>query len=95
MSEIHQTLDLVLGIENIFKLEGIINSRKSYLSFLNRSVPFFLKEDVILKPRKQKFIKKEVPFIDEISGLVLVKLLQKMHRNTLVLKLMFVKNSVN
>ena len=29
VSEIHENVDLVLGIKNIFKLEGIINSRES------------------------------------------------------------------
>ena len=39
--EIHENVDLVLGIKNIFELEGIINSWKSCFSFLNRSIPFF------------------------------------------------------
>ena len=49
VSEIHEKIDLVLGIKNIFELEGIINSRESCCSFLNRSIPFFQKEQVILK----------------------------------------------
>ena len=53
VSEIHETVDLVLGIKNIFELEGIINSGESCFSFLNRSIPFFPKEQVILKPREQ------------------------------------------
>ena len=28
VSEIHENIDLVLGIKNIFELEGIINSRE-------------------------------------------------------------------
>ena len=28
VSEIHEEIDLVLGIKNIFELEGIINSRE-------------------------------------------------------------------
>ena len=70
-------IDLVLGRKNIFKLEGIINSRESCFSFLNRSIHFFPKEQVILKPREQQFIKIEVPFVDEISGLAIVKILDK------------------
>ena len=27
MSEIHENVDLVLGIKNVFELEGVINSR--------------------------------------------------------------------
>ena len=41
VSEIHKNVDLVLGIKNLFKLEGVIDSQNSCLSFLNRSIPFF------------------------------------------------------
>ena len=41
VSEIHENVDLVFGIKNIFELEGIINSQESCSSFLNRSIPFF------------------------------------------------------
>ena len=51
VSEIYENVDLVLGIKNIFELEGIINSSESCFNFLNRSVPFFLKEQIILKPK--------------------------------------------
>ena len=40
VSEIHENVDLVFGVKNIFELEGIINSQESCLSFLNRSIPF-------------------------------------------------------
>ena len=60
-SEIHENVDLVLGIKNIFELEGIINLRDSCLSFLNPSIPFFSKEQVISKPREQMFIKMKQP----------------------------------
>ena len=41
VSEIHENVDLVLGIKNVFKLEGVINSRDCCFKFLNRSVPMF------------------------------------------------------
>ena len=66
VSEIQENIDLVLGIKNIFELEGIINSRESCFSFLNRLIPFFPKEKVILKSREQWFIKIKAPFLDEI-----------------------------
>ena len=40
VSEIHDNGDLVLGIKNVFELEGIIDSHDSCFSFLNRSIPF-------------------------------------------------------
>ena len=80
VSEIHENVDLVLETKNVFQLEGIINLRESCFSFLNRSIPFFSKEQVIVKPREQRFKKIEVPFIDEISDLAIVKMLDKNHR---------------
>ena len=41
VSEIHKNVDLVLGIKNVFKLEGIINSRDCRFKFLNWSVPIY------------------------------------------------------
>ena len=35
--EIHENVDLVLGIKNVFELEGVINSRDCCFKFLNRS----------------------------------------------------------
>ena len=43
--EIHENVDLVLGIKNIFELDSIINSQESCFSFLNRSIPFSLKNN--------------------------------------------------
>ena len=44
VSEIHENIDLVFGIKNVFELEGIINSQELCFSFLNRPVPFFPKD---------------------------------------------------
>ena len=67
VSEIHENVDLVLGIKNCFELEGVIDSRDSCCSFLNRSIPFFAKEAVEVQPKEQKLITIEAPFIEEIS----------------------------
>ena len=64
--EIHENIDLVLGIKNIFKLEGIIDLCESCFRFLNRSIPFFLREPIILKPKEQIPITVEAPFVEEI-----------------------------
>ena len=53
VSEIHENIDLVLGIKNVFKLEGIINARDCCFKFLNRPLPIFPKEHIILKPKEQ------------------------------------------
>ena len=77
-------------MKTLFELEGIINLRESWFSFLNRSVPFFPKEQFILKPREQWFIKIEAHPVDEIMGLAIVKMLDKKAQSTLMLKLKFV-----
>ena len=47
VSEIHENIDLVLGIKNVFELEGVINSRDCCFKFLNISVPIFLEKSNI------------------------------------------------
>ena len=57
VSEIHENVDLVLGIKNVFELEGIINSRDCCFKFLNRSVPIYPENEIVLKPNEQKLVK--------------------------------------
>ena len=90
--EIHENIDLVLGIKNVFKLEGVINSRDCCFKFLNRSIPIFPENCIILKPSEKKLIRVKAPFIDEISGLAIVKMLNGGTHITLLLKLKFTQN---
>ena len=41
VSEIHDNVDVLLGIENVYEMEGVINTRPSCIHFLNRSIPLF------------------------------------------------------
>ena len=75
VSEIHENVDLVLGIKNVFELEGVTNSRDYQFEFLNRSVPIYPENKVILKTDEQKLVKVKAPFVDEISGLVIIKII--------------------
>ena len=88
-----KNIDLVLGIKNIFELEGVINLWDSCFNFLNRLLPIFPKEHIVLKPRKQKLIKVEAPFIGEILRLAIIKILDKTTQSTMMLKLKFMQNS--
>ena len=92
VTKIHDNVDLVLGIKNVFELEGVFNFPESCFSFLNRSLPIFPKEKVILKPGEQKIVKVEVPFTDEISSLAIIKLLDKLTHSVMVLKVNFALN---
>ena len=55
--EIHENVDLVLGIKNVFELEDAINSRDCHFEFLNRSVPIYPEKEIILKLDEQKLVK--------------------------------------
>ena len=92
VSEIHENVDLVLGIKNVFKLEGVINSRDCCFKFLNRSVPIFPEKEVILKPNEQKLINVKAPFVDKISGMAIIKIFDGGTYSTLLIKLKFTHN---
>ena len=47
---------------------------------------------MIVKPKEMKFVKIEAPFVDEISGHAIVKMVDNEGRCTIVLKLKFVRN---
>ena len=89
VSGIHENIYLVLRINNIFELEGVINSQDCSFNFLNRSLPIFQKEHIVLKPKEQTLIKVEAQFIDNISGLAIIKILDKTTHITMMLKLKF------
>ena len=55
-------------------------------------MPFFAKEQIVLKSKEQKLIKIEAPFVDEISGVALIKILDENAQNTVMIKLKFTWN---
>ena len=72
--EIHDTVDTIMGVKNVYEIEGIISPRDSCLPFLNRSIPFLSRTDVLLKPMVKRLIKIGVSFIYEIFRLSMTKL---------------------
>ena len=92
VSEIHENVDLVIGIKNLFELEGVIDSQDSCVSFLNRSIPFFPGEKFSVKPKEQKLVVLEAPFVEEISGMAITKMLYIKEQKTLTMKLKFIRN---
>ena len=73
----------------MFKLEGVINSRDCRFEFLNRSVPIYPEKELILKPNEQKLVRVRAPFIDDISGLAIIKIIDEKTNSTLLIKLKF------
>ena len=94
VSEIHDNVDLVMGMKNIFELEGVIDSRESSFSFLSRSIPFFPVAKVEVAPTSQKMVMVEAPFIEELSGMAMVKILDMKMQTTNMIKLKFIQNKV-
>ena len=94
VSEIHENVDLVLGIKNIFKLEGVIDSLDSCFSFLNRSIPLFPKERTEVPQKVQKMVVIEALFVEELSGMAIVKVLDMNEHVTNMIKLKFIRNRV-
>ena len=92
MSEIHENVDLVIGTKNLFELEGVIDLQDSCVSFLNRSIPFFPMEKVSVKPKEQKLVVLEAPFVEEISKMAITKMLGIKEQKTLTMKLKFIRN---
>ena len=73
--KIHDNVDLVMGMKNIFELEGMIDLWDSCFSFLSRLIPFFPVTAVEIAPKPQKMVVVEAPFIEELSGMAIVKIL--------------------
>ena len=93
--EIQENVHLVSGIKNVSKLEGVINSQDCCFNFLNRSLPIFPKECIVLKSKEEKLIKVKAPFIDEISGLAVIKILDGNTYSTMLLELKFMHNAAS
>ena len=94
VSEIHDNVDLVMGMKNIFELKGVIDSRESCFSFLSRSIPFFTVMTVEIAPASQKVVMVEAPFVEELSGMAMVKILDIKEQTTNMVKLKFIWNKV-
>ena len=83
-----------MGIKNIFELEVAIDLCESCFNFLNKFIPFFPIDQLILKPKEQKYITVEALFVKEISDMSIMKMLEKQEQITVMLKLKFIRNRV-
>ena len=83
---------MVLGIKNLYELEGVIDTRESSFRFLSRSIPIFPREQVVIKLGEKKLILVETPFAEEISGMAIVKIVDREQKMPMMLKLKFIRN---
>ena len=92
VSKIHDNVDLVMGMKNIFELEGVIDLRDSCFSFLSRSIPFIPVTMEEIAPKLQKMVIVKAPFIEELSGMAIVKIIDMKEQTTNMIKLKFIRN---
>ena len=59
---------------------------------MNRSVPIYPEKEIILKPDEQKLVKGKAPFVDEVSGMAMIKIIDGGTCSTLLIKLKFTHN---
>ena len=93
VSEIFDNVDMVLGIKNLFELEGVIDSRESCFRFLSRSIPIFPRKQVVVKLGEKKLIPIEALFVEKISGMAIVKIIDQGQTTPMMLKLRFIRNN--
>ena len=94
VSKIQENVDLVLGIKKVFESEEVIDSCYYYFSFLNRSIPFFHEEKTEIPPKVQKMVIVEDPFVEELSGMAIIKVLDKNEQVTSMIIWKFLRNKV-
>ena len=59
---------------------------------MSRSIPIFPREQVVVKPGGKKLKLIEAPFVEEISGMAIVKIVDQGQKTPMMLKLKFIKN---
>ena len=60
----------------------------------NQPIPFFPRKKVSVKPKEHKILTLEAPFIEEILGMAITKMLDTKEQKTLTMKLKFIWNRV-
>ena len=87
VSEIQQNMGIILGIKNMFEIEGEISCCTSQFRFLNRSLPIFTISTHRIKVCAKAYVKAKVPFIEKLSGHAIAKLLYKGSLGTMKIRL--------
>ena len=77
VSEIQPNMDVILGIKNMFEIEGEVSCCTSQFKFLNRSLPIFPLSTHRIKEGAKVYKKTKVLFIEKLLGHAIVELLYK------------------
>ena len=89
VSAIHDNVNLVLEVKNLVEFDGEISISKLTFKFLNRAGPIIAVCKVMKKPKERRYIKVEVPILDKISSLGIIKLLALDMYGILIMKVKF------
>ena len=87
VSEIQQNIDIIIGVKNMFEVEGEISCHTSQFKFLNRSLPIFTLSTHRIKVGAKAYMKAKVSFIEKLSGHGIAKLLYKGSLGTMKIRL--------
>ena len=87
VSEIQQNMDIILGVKNMFEVEGEISCHTSQFKFFNRSLPIFTLSTHRIKVGAKAYMKAKVLFIEKLSGHAIAKLLYKGSLGTMEIRL--------
>ena len=87
VSEIQQSMDLIIGVKNMFEIEGEVSCRTPQFKFLNRSLPLFPLSTHRIKVGAKAYVKAKIPFIEKLSGHAIAKLLYKGSLGTMKIRI--------
>ena len=80
-------MDLIIGVKNMFEIEGEVSCRTSQFKFLNRSLPLFPLSAHRIKVGSKAYVKAKIPFIEKLSGHAIAKLLYKGSLGTMKIRI--------
>ena len=78
---------MILGVKNMFEVEGEISCHTSQFKFLNRFLPIFTLSTHQIKVGAKVYVNAKVPFIEKLSGHAIAKLLYKGSLGTMKIRL--------
>ena len=87
VSEIQQNMDIILGVKNMFEIEGEVSCCTSQFKFLNRSLPIFPLSTHRIKVGAKAYVKAKVLFIEKLLAHAIAKLLYKGSLGTMKIRL--------
>ncbi len=60
--------DLVIGIQNMFEVEGELSARECVFRWTNKSMPLMVNDSFTVKPSQRKTIQAYIPFPQKLHG---------------------------